>query len=75
METFVIQTGNESQTKAVKDALAALNVNMKPFNSDENRLPDHISKLLGKALTEADQDEFTANEDFMEYIKSKYKSS
>ncbi|MFW0715837.1 DUF2683 family protein [Pedobacter sp. N23S346] len=72
METFVIQTKISSQTKGVKDALEALHVKMKPFGNEHEVLPDHISKLLNKALTEADQKEFTLHEDFMEHIKSKY---
>ncbi|TCD04601.1 hypothetical protein EZ449_16765 [Pedobacter frigidisoli] len=73
METFVIQTEGPSQTKAVKDALKALHVKMLAIGTEENKLlPSHVADLMYKGLNEADRKEFTINEDFMEYVKSKY---
>ena len=73
MQTFVIQTESTAQTKAVKDALEALNVKMEPIKEIDNTpLPSHISQLLNKSLTEADNENFVMHEDFMEYVNTKY---
>lgn len=73
MQTFVIQTESTAQTKAVKDALEALNVKMEPIKAIDNiPLPSHISQLLNKSLTEADNENFVLHEDFMEYVNTKY---
>jgi len=73
MQTFVIQTESTAQTKAVKDALEALNVKIETIKEiDNNPLPSHISQLLNKSLTEADNENFVLNEEFMEYVNTKY---
>lgn len=71
IETFVIHTEDPPQTRAVRTALKALNVEMNQVSTE--LLPEHVSRLLKKGIAEADRSEFTVNEDFMEYIKTKYK--
>lgn len=76
METLVIHTEGPSQTKKIKDFLKSLNVKIEVFpqqTSVEEELPSYVTKLLNKAILEADENKFTEHSDFMNSVKTKYK--
>ncbi|WP_316785543.1 DUF2683 family protein [Pedobacter frigiditerrae] len=76
METLVIHTEGPSQTKKVKDFLKALNIKVEVVPQQtlvEEELPTYVSKLMNKALSEADEKKFTNNDEFLKSIKDKYK--
>lgn len=76
METLVIHTEGPSQTQKVKDFLKSLNIKVEVLPQQalvEEELPTYVSKLMNKALSEADEKKFTTNEEFMKSVKAKYK--
>lgn len=76
METLVIHTENSSQTQEVKDLLQKMNVKIEVFSQNsilQEELPQYITKLMVKAIDEADNNKLTANETFLSEIKGRYK--
>lgn len=76
METLVIHTENSSQTQEVKDLLQKMNVKIEVFSQNsilQEELPQYVTKLMVKAIDEADSNKLTANEIFLSEIKGKYK--
>jgi inosine/xanthosine triphosphate pyrophosphatase family protein len=76
METLVIHTENSSQTQEVKDLLQKMNVKIEVFSQNSNlqeELPQYVTKLMAKAIDEADNNKLTANEIFLSEVKEKYK--
>ena len=76
METLVIHTEDAEQSKTIKAILKALKVKVEVLTDtslvNEN-LPVYVTKLMGKALSEADQNQTTPHEDFMAEVKAKRK--
>lgn len=76
METLVIHTENSSQTQEVKDLLQKMNVKIEVFSQNyilQEELPQYVTKLMVKAIDEADRNKLTANETFLSEVKAKYK--
>jgi len=68
METLLIRTEDAAQTKTIKAILKALNVKVETLSNSIGKteeLPSHISKLLAKSISEADNGQLTPHRDFM----------
>jgi hypothetical protein len=75
MDTLVIHIENPSHTQKIKDFLKTLNVKVEVYAKQhivEEELPTYVINLMEKSLAEADQKSFTANEEFLLSVKSKY---
>lgn len=76
METFVIHPKDAEQSQAIKAFLKALKVKVEVFSdksSFSNTIPKHVSVLMDKALIEADQNNMTPHENFMNDLKKRLK--
>ena len=75
METLVIHTENPSQTQEVKDLLQKMNVKIEVFTQSstvQEELPQYVTKLMAKAIHEADDNKLTPNNIFLSEVKEKY---
>lgn len=76
METLLIRTEDAAQTKTIKAILKALNVKVEILSnsiSKTEELPSHVSKLLTKSISEADNGQLTPHQDFMEEVKIRFR--
>jgi len=76
METLVIHTEDDEQSKTIKAILKALKVKVEVFSETSvlnEALPSYITKLMEKSLKEAEEKQLTSHVAFMEQVKAKLK--
>ncbi len=76
METLVIHPEDAEQSKTIKAILKALKVKVEVLSEASivnEEMPGYVTKLMNKALEEADQNQITSHEDFMTEVKTKLK--
>lgn len=76
METLIIHPEDAEQSKTIKTILKALKVKVEVLSSGalvNEDLPEYVTKLMNKAINEANQSQVSSHKDFMAEVKNRLK--